>query len=1096
MNGRYTMRTIASARRFVRQVRALTPPLVACAIAFTVAGLCAPAAAAQATPPPQYLFGYVGGDSGGIFTYTVDPNSGALTLAVPTPLTPRSPVGTMAVNPAGTMLFSTTENSASEPAVGAFNIASDGSLTEVLSSPFSDFVAGAVPITCTVSRDGHYLYLLSSVLVVDSQGEGSHNAIVEIFSINSDGSLARVNSYTVVGMFPYAMFLHATGSWLYIWGTTGPENEFSTIEQFTVGVPPLLTDNGPFPLQLFSSPPQSLVGDNLGTFLYALYQQIGGGSEGLIDSLAVDPVNGSLSIASNFNNVTGNPSAMLAVASTSNYLFSTAYSYSIAGGVLTQLATFPLPFPEADNPPALLASPTTPFLFESAVSGQQVAYLSSQVIASDGTLSNAPGSPYVSTNGTTFTSLAITGIAPVPTAPVLRVNGSPIVITNIALGQTGPGGIGVTNWGYSPLIISNVSISGDPSLSQTNTCTAAPLAPMDSCLVNVSFVPTSVGTFTGTLTIESNTPTQTVPITATSQNAQSNPEIIAPSPVLFPDTAMGASNALTIQLENNANATAPLTVSGVTFIGSNPGDFSQTNNCSAPIAAGAFCSITITFTPQALGNRAALLDFATNAGAVEATVTGTAVTTVTKYSFTTVVNGPGTITQSPTGTSFANNTTITLTETPNANSSFVNWGGVCPQVFTGPCTFILNATTVATANFVANVTLTTSVIGPGIINQNPPGTSFAPGSDVVLNASPNPGATFVSWTSSSPCLPTTATTECIVQLNANTTVTATFSGAQVSLSTSAVGPGTIQQSPAGTSFNSGTSITLTAVPNASAAFNGWSGACAGSTNPVCTFTLNSNTSVVASFVNVYTLTTTVSGPGTITQSPTGVTFNSGTSITLTAVPAANATFTSWTGACSASTNPVCTFALSANTTVTATFTAPPAVTPSQPSQTGSAGSAFTFQINETGFTTKPTLTATCTIPAGSCTISGSTLTVATTARASSAVVTASVAAILPPPMHLGGPSTPPALTPSQSASVRLALTLVLGFLLLISARRARRILRVAALVGGLALLAACGGSGTGGTPPASGTPAGTYSVTVTATAGTQTATTVVSIIVQ
>jgi hypothetical protein len=141
----------------VRQLRALTPLLLTCAISLTVACLFAPAADAQATPPPQYLFGNLGGESGGIFTYTVDPTSGALTLAIPTPFVPRTGVGTMAVNPAGTILFSTTQNSAGEPAVGAFNIASNGSLTEVLSSPFSNIVAGAIPISCAVSRDGHYL---------------------------------------------------------------------------------------------------------------------------------------------------------------------------------------------------------------------------------------------------------------------------------------------------------------------------------------------------------------------------------------------------------------------------------------------------------------------------------------------------------------------------------------------------------------------------------------------------------------------------------------------------------------------------------------------------------------------------------------------------------------------------------------------------------------------------------------------------------------------------------------------------------------------------------------------------------------------------
>jgi hypothetical protein len=49
---------------------------------------------------------------------------------------------------------------------------------------------------------------------------------------------------------------------------------------------------------------------------------------------------------------------------------------------------------------------------------------------------------------------------------------------------------------------------------------------------------------------------------------------------------------------------------------------------------------------------------------------------------------------------------------------------------------------------------------------------------------------------------------------------------------------------------------------------------------------------------------------------------------------------------------------------------------------------------------------------------------------------------------------------------------------------------------GLALLVACGGSGGGGGTTPTGTPAGTYMVSVTATAGTQTATTNVSVIVQ
>ena len=470
--------------------------------------------------------------------------------------------------------------------------------------------------------------------------------------------------------------------------------------------------------------------------------------------------------------------------------------------------------------------------------------------------------------------MVLSGATPIPTKAVMWINAdTPIAITGVVVGQTGSGIVTVSNPGYGPLTITSVTATGDPSLSQTNNCTAAPIAPGASCQVTVNFTPTSAGTFAGTLTIESNTPTRTLAINATSRNPMSEPEILPSQDVLLPDTALGSSSPITIELENYSLATAPLTVSGLTWAGSNPGDFSQTNNCTSPIAVGDSCTINITFTPLALGGRTALLNFTTNGGEIGATVSGTAVTTVTKYAFNMTINGPGTVKQTPTGTSFANNTTITVAATPNANSSFINWGAICPNIAYIPtCTVVLNQNVNASANFAANVTLTTKVVGGGTILQQPTGTSFAPGSVVTLTAAPNQGQNFVSWSPSSACAPTTSLTTCFVTLNANTTITATFTGAtNYTLTTNASGPGTIMQSPTGTSFASGTAITLTAVPNSGATFTSWSGgACAGSTNTTCMFNISANTSETATFaVAQYTLTTTASGPGTITQSPTG-----------------------------------------------------------------------------------------------------------------------------------------------------------------------------------------------------------------------------------
>jgi hypothetical protein len=71
---------------------------------------------------------------------------------------------------------------------------------------------------------------------------------------------------------------------------------------------------------------------------------------------------------------------------------------------------------------------------------------------------------------------------------------------------------------------------------------------------------------------------------------------------------------------------------------------------------------------------------------------------------------------------------------------------------------------------------------------------------------------------------------------------------------------------------------------------------------------------------------------------------------------------------------------------------------------------------------------------------------------------------------------------------------MMSLALLAKNSRARQFLRPAALVGAL-LFAGCGG-GSNTPPPVNGTPAGNYTVTITATLGAQTAMTSVVITVQ
>jgi hypothetical protein len=167
-------------------------------------------------------------------------------------------------------------------------------------------------------------------------------------------------------------------------------------------------------------------------------------------------------------------------------------------------------------------------------------------------------------------------------------------------------------------------------------------------------------------------------------------------------------------------------------------------------------------------------------------------------------------------------------------------------------------------------------------------------------------------------------------------VTATFTPTYaLTVTKSGTGTGTVTSNPAGINcgatcsyqFVSGTSVILTATPDSSSAFSGWSGDATGSSNTV-TVTMSSNKSVTATFTLKYTLTVTKSGTGTgtITSNPAGINcgatcsyqFVSDTSVTLTATPDSSYVFSRWSGDATGSSNTVA-VTMDSNKSVTATF---------------------------------------------------------------------------------------------------------------------------------------------------------------------------------
>jgi parallel beta-helix repeat protein len=96
----------------------------------------------------------------------------------------------------------------------------------------------------------------------------------------------------------------------------------------------------------------------------------------------------------------------------------------------------------------------------------------------------------------------------------------------------------------------------------------------------------------------------------------SGPSVSAnPSSVSFGNQTVGAtSGAQTVTVSNTGTAAATITAVSAT------GDFAQTNTCGSSLAAGASCTVSVTFTPAASGSRTGSLSIASNAAGSPATV--------------------------------------------------------------------------------------------------------------------------------------------------------------------------------------------------------------------------------------------------------------------------------------------------------------------------------------------------------------------------------------------------------------------------------------------------------------------------------------------
>ncbi len=219
------------------------------------------------------------------------------------------------------------------------------------------------------------------------------------------------------------------------------------------------------------------------------------------------------------------------------------------------------------------------------------------------------------------------------------------------------------------------------------------------------------------------------------------------------------------------------------------------------------------------------------------------------YSLAAFTDGGGAIAVSPTNAPYLSNTVVTLTATPDPGWAFLQWLGDASGT---SATTSMVMTRDKCVEAVFGTGLNTVASGGGSIVAQPNAALYPHGTVVRLTALPQSGNAFALWGNAgsgtnNPLLYTVTTS--------NRTVSAAFAPlntGQFALTVVADGFGTVTNKPRGTRFGDGTVITLTALPDPSQQFLGWTGDASGTQNPL-TVTLNQSKVITAQFTKRPTL---------------------------------------------------------------------------------------------------------------------------------------------------------------------------------------------------------------------------------------------------
>jgi hypothetical protein len=161
-----------------------------------------------------------------------------------------------------------------------------------------------------------------------------------------------------------------------------------------------------------------------------------------------------------------------------------------------------------------------------------------------------------------------------------------------------------------------------------------------TCTVTVGFTPTAGGTRSASLSVAGASYTL-----SGAGSAPANFVVVSTSPLNFGSSLVGTpAGSQVIYMRNTGTMTGTLTLPQLG--GANPGDFSANTNC-VNTAGGADCTITLGFTPTAVGGRSASLTLNGSTYGLAGTGSAPTYATLTPASGAVISNGGYTVQTSP-----------------------------------------------------------------------------------------------------------------------------------------------------------------------------------------------------------------------------------------------------------------------------------------------------------------------------------------------------------------------------------------------------------------------------------------------------------------